>query len=396
MNIERLFNEEIRDKKRIGSNIFSRVSTRKGGGNQALRTPSYFMQGSNKYKKLSGDVEVYNLNDVISYQEFSVKNKGQQRMFIEAWKAKYKAREIQDKMGISKNVYYKILENLDIPTDSGRGRRAKQAGVADLTVLSDEDMAKYMDNFIDFSLFKNIPKHQQITLLEKYLQDFPIQTELAKAWDADLKYVYYINSVAKKQKKKQEQEQNESNVVVEENIDDTIITIDEFKQLSEERQKELLIHWRGKYMSADIRKGLGVSEATLHGLISRLDVPRLHNRNTRKAVATIPSEVLESATETSDDNVEEINEAIVVSENNDNEPQDIESQEDNLIEETVELPEDNTIEETRQNEENDNSLTIEIKGNYSTNAIMKSIQSILTTLEDEEEIVNIDLKVRKR
>ncbi|MGR5954213.1 hypothetical protein ACT7DP_30075 [Bacillus paranthracis] len=79
MNIERLFNEEIRDKKRIGSNIFSRVSTRKGGGNQALRTPSYFMKGSNKYKKLSGDVEVYNLNDIIRYQEFQVKAEDKQK-----------------------------------------------------------------------------------------------------------------------------------------------------------------------------------------------------------------------------------------------------------------------------------------------------------------------------
>ncbi|WP_151035702.1 hypothetical protein [Bacillus wiedmannii] len=396
MNIERLFNEEIRDKKRIGSNIFSRVSTRKGGGNQALRTPSYFMKGSNKYKKLSGDVEVYNLNDVISYQEFQVKNKSQQRMFMEAWKARYKAKDIQDKMGISKNVYYKILEDLGLPADSGRGRKAKNANLEELNVLSDEEMKKYMSDFIDFSEFKNIPRHQQITLLESYLKDFPVQSELAKVWGADLQFVYYISSVARKQRKKereQRQEQNENNVsVIEENADDTIINIDEFKKLSEERQKELLIHWRSKYISADIKKGLGISEATLHGLISRLDIPRLHNRNTRKAVSTIQSEEVENVADTSSDNIEESSTSVTelaepakpIVENNGIDTQDIESQEDN------------TMEETRQNEENDNSLTIEIKGNYSTNAIMKSIQSILTTLEGEEEVVNIDLRVRKR
>lgn len=407
MNIERLFHEEIRDKKRIGSNIFSRVSTRKGGGNQALRTPSYFMKGSNKCKKLSGDVEVYNLNDVISYQEFQVKNKGQQRMFMEAWKARYKAKDIQDKMGISKNVYYKILEDLGLPADSGRGRKAKDANLEELNLLSDEEMKKYMNNFIDFSKFKNIPKHQQITLLESYLKDFPVQSELAKVWGADLQYVYYINSVARKQRKKereqkkQEQEQSEDNaVVLEENTDDdAIITIDEFKKLSDERQKELLIHWRSKYISADIKKGLGVSEATLHGLISRLDVPRLHNRNNRKAVATIQSEEVENVANTSSDNTEESSIPVVehvnpIVENNDIKQQDEESKD--IKPQDIESQEDNIMEETRQNEENDNSLTIEIKGNYSTNAIMKSIQSILTTLEDEEEVVNIDLKVRKR
>ncbi|MGH0831193.1 hypothetical protein ACQVTX_23245 [Bacillus pretiosus] len=331
MNIERLFHEEIRDKKRIGSNIFSRVSTRKGGGNQALRTPSYFMKGSNKYKKLSGDVEVYNLNDIISYQEFSDKDKSQQKMFMETWKAKYKAKEIQDKMGISKNVYYKIIENLGLPTETRRGRHPKNAKPEDLhVILSDEEMSKYMDDFIDFSLFKQLPKHQQIPLLESYLKDFPVQSELAKVWGADLKYVYYISSVARKQKKKQEQKENESNVeVVEEHI---------------ERKEETTI-------SAPVESIVATDE--------KLD--------------TIADE------------------AVV-----EDKPQDIESEEDNTIEETVESQEDNIMEETRQNEENDNSLTIEIKGNYSTNAIMKSIQSILTTLEDEEEVVNIDLRVRKR
>lgn len=331
MNIERLFHEEIRDKKRIGSNIFSRVSTRKGGGNQALRTPSYFMKGSNKYKKLSGDVEVYNLNDIISYQEFSDKDKSQQKMFMETWKAKYKAKEIQDKMGISKNVYYKIIENLGLPTETRRGRHPKNAKPEDLhVVLSDEEMSKYMDDFIDFSLFKQLPKHQQIPLLESYLKDFPVQSELAKVWGADLKYVYYISSVARKQKKKQEQKENESNVeVVEEHIE-------------------------------------------------------------RKEETTIPAPV-EPIVEATEELDTVVDETVV-----EGKPQDIESEEDNAIEETVESQEDNIMEETRQNEENDNSLTIEIKGNYSTNAIMKSIQSILTTLESEEEVVNIDLKVRKR
>ncbi|PGA05643.1 hypothetical protein [Bacillus mycoides] len=331
MNIERLFHEEIRDKKRIGSNIFSRVSTRKGGGNQALRTPSYFMKGSNKYKKLSGDVEVYNLNDIISYQEFSDKDKSQQKMFMETWKAKYKAKEIQDKMGISKNVYYKIIENLGLPTETRRGRHPKNAKPEDLhVILSDEEMSKYMDDFIDFSLFKQLPKHQQIPLLESYLKDFPVQSELAKVWGADLKYVYYISSVARKQKKKQEQKENESNVeVVEEHI---------------ERKEETTI--------------------------------------------PVPVELIVAT----DEKLDTIADETVV----EDKPQDIESEEDNTIEETVESQEDNIMEETRQNEENDNSLTIEIKGNYSTNAIMKSIQSILTTLEDEEEVINIDLRVRKR
>lgn len=397
MNIERLFHEEIRDKKRIGSNIFSRVSTRKGGGNQALRTPSYFMKGSNKYKKLSGDVEVYNLNDIISYQEFSDKDKSQQKMFMETWKARYKAKEIQDKMGISKNVYYKILENLGLPADSGRGRKGRDE---ELNVLSDEEMSKYMNNFIDFSLFKSISRHQQIILLENYLKDFPVQSELAKVWGADLKYVYYISSVARKQRKKQEQKENENNVeVIEEpHENDTIISYSKFKLLPDEKQKELLIHWRDRYVSADIKKGMGISDGTLHSLVSRLDVPRITGR---KVATTIPTPVkpladekLENVADISDDKSNVEDDAIIVE--TEDKPQDIESEDDNTIEETVESQEDNIMEETRQNEDNDNSLTIEIKGNYSTNAIMKSIQSILTTLESEEEVVNIDLKVRKR
>ncbi|PGT90113.1 hypothetical protein [Bacillus thuringiensis] len=450
MNIERLFNEEIREKKRVGSNIFSRVSTRKGGGNQALRTASYFMKGSNKYKKLSGEVETYNLNTLLSLQEFETKNKSQQRMFMEAWRGKYKAKEIQKGMGISKNIYYKLVEELGLQTDSlGRGKRRD---AQKLIELSEEELQKYMDNFIDFSLFKTLPRPQQITLLEKYLEDFPVQSELAKVWGADLKYVYYISSSARKQKAKEEvKKQKELKTkIVEDDIEmDTIISHENFKLLSDERQKEVLIHWRSKYISAEITKGMGISDGTLHGIISRLDVPRMYGK--RKGVANTPvqNEEIESnevennedvlnenveidspigeeqdvIVETADEKVEDIVEEVeeveeVVEEEVEEVEEVIELQDTVELQDTTELQEDvvadnnendqeevtekvnetedNRVKETPQNSENDNSLTVEIKGNYSTNAILKSIQSILVTLEGEEEVMNIDLKVRKR
>lgn len=410
MDIERLFNEEIRDKKRVGRNIFSRVSTRKGGGNQALRTPSYFMKGNNKYKKLSGEVETYNLNNILSHQEFQEKNKAQQRMFMEAWREKYKAKEIQDNMGISKNIYYKIIEELGLSTNSlGQGKRGD---VKERTILSDEELQKYMGNFIDFSIFKTLIRHQQITLLENYLRDFPVQSELAKVWGADLKYVYYISGYAKKQRAKEEagkQKENKDEILDDIEDIDTILPYEEFKKLSDESQRELLIHWRSKYMATEIKNGMGISDGTLHGIISRLDVPRILGK--RKGVPSTPvqNDELESSAEVfngnseSDTPIAEVDDEVI--DNKDIEkPQDdvletvnenIEADIENSIKAGVEDNAENSVEETQQNNRNANSLTVEIKGNYSTNAIMKSIQSILLTLEGEEEVINIDLKVRK-
>ncbi|MGR5954214.1 hypothetical protein ACT7DP_30080 [Bacillus paranthracis] len=312
---------------------------------------------------------------------------------MEAWKSKYTGKEIRDKMGISRNVYYKILENLNIPTNSlGQGKRKS---IEDLTILSDEEMSKYTNNFIDFSLFKNIPRNQQITLFESYLKDFPVQSELAKVWGADLKYVYYISSLSRKQKQKEEKESNLKVIESPSDNNDTILSYDEFKLLSDEKQRELLIYWRGKYLTADIKKRMGVSDGTMHSLVSRLDVPRIKGRKgLSTSVESIVDEKSDNVTDNSHDKSDIKENAVSI--DSEDISRNIESQEENAIEVAVESQEDNIMEETRQNEENDNSLTIEIKGNYSTNAIMKSIQSILTTLESEEEVVDINLKVRKR
>ena len=109
-DVSRIFDMEVREKKRIGSNIFKRVSTRKGGSNMStMRVPSQKEQ-----RLLSGEMEVFNLNEIISYSELLKKSESDQKLLLKHWREKYSNKEIYQRMGIDSNRLYRLLKKLEI------------------------------------------------------------------------------------------------------------------------------------------------------------------------------------------------------------------------------------------------------------------------------------------
>lgn len=190
-NIEKIFKMDIIEKKRIGSNIFRRVSTRKGGSNMTtMRVPTQKEQ-----KLLSGEVKVYNMKEIIPFEEFVEKDQNEQKRLLEFWRNNYKTADILKGMNIDKNVFYRMLNQLDIPKkDMGQGTKK---------TLSDEEFDKYYNDdvgFISFPLFKKLVFEQQQKLFEKYLSRFGNIQLLNKEWKGSkLNTLYYISSKNKKE-----------------------------------------------------------------------------------------------------------------------------------------------------------------------------------------------------
>lgn len=200
MNVKRMLNEEIRDKKRIGKNIFARASTRRGGISQALRTPYLFMNNSER-KKLNGKVEVFNMNEIINYYDLKNKSKEEQKMLMMHWRENYQINNIIEGLGVSHNTYYKLLDKLDIPRN-GVGRTSN----IEKTNLSEDELNEVLsqpNNYMDFDKFKTLYRDQQMIIFNKYMENQHSIASLVDSWEgSNVDYFYNLKYQYKKSSKK--------------------------------------------------------------------------------------------------------------------------------------------------------------------------------------------------
>jgi hypothetical protein len=127
-NIEKLFREDIREKKKAGSGAFHmRGKGVRHGFNGALRTPYHFM--SNKEKKaLNGEVEVYSMYEtIIPMKEFELKEKEVQKSMLTRWRELYDNKKIVNELGITNVKFYSLVNELDLPKKTKKTPRKGSA-----------------------------------------------------------------------------------------------------------------------------------------------------------------------------------------------------------------------------------------------------------------------------
>jgi len=120
--VERIFNDDIREKRKAGSGSFHRRGKGvKHGMSGALRTPSFYMSNKEK-KKLNGEVKVsYMYETLVPYNEFNLKDKETQKAMLTKWRETYDNASIRSELGISNK------RRVDL--EDGR-RKPKQAKVS--------------------------------------------------------------------------------------------------------------------------------------------------------------------------------------------------------------------------------------------------------------------------
>ncbi|MFI8671855.1 hypothetical protein ACIGIJ_18550 [Bacillus paranthracis] len=310
-DVERLFREEIRNKKRVGSNIFSRVSTRKGGSNQALRTPYLYMTRKER-KNLNGEVRVYNMSDIISYDEFINKSEKEQRELLVFWRKNFKTKEIIEGMGVSKNPIYKLLDKYDIPRVDARGRGSNNIAI------SQDEIDRYKNEMIPYEEFRKLNSAQKDELLEVYLDRYVAVAELSRNWTgSDVGYLYSIKNRIDKKKKKLEA------------IDDNAVQ-------NEEVNEEAVI------TSPD--------ETVINPVITDTESSSADKYDNIDNKIDEKSDIIDSKNVTADGHDLDV---------------DIKTQ----------------------------SFTFDLKGKYSAKTIIKRLQLALDLLEDEDELLNLEIKI---
>ena len=112
---EKLFNQEVRDKKRTASGVHSK--TGKNGYVGKMRFPSDIMSRKEKYNhRKAGKVMITQMYEtIISIEEFEALETYEQKNMMAYWRNVYTNKEITQAMGIHNNRFYKIVKRLELP-----------------------------------------------------------------------------------------------------------------------------------------------------------------------------------------------------------------------------------------------------------------------------------------
>jgi hypothetical protein len=112
---ERLFNDEVRDKKKTASGVHHK--TGKNGYVGKMRFPSDIMSRKEKRKyKGNSKVSISNLyEEIIPIEEFEKLEEYEQRNMLAYWRNTYSNKTITDGMGIWNARYYRIVADLGLP-----------------------------------------------------------------------------------------------------------------------------------------------------------------------------------------------------------------------------------------------------------------------------------------
>lgn len=119
INIQKIFNEDIRDKKRIGRGIFNKRGKGVKHVMRGIKTPYDFMKTKER-KKLNGECVVSNMYDeIITRSEFDLKDDETKRRMLIRWRELYSNKEIMSQMGITASgTFSKYINDLKIPKKS--------------------------------------------------------------------------------------------------------------------------------------------------------------------------------------------------------------------------------------------------------------------------------------
>lgn len=170
-DIEHFFYQEIRDMRKTGASIFSRVSTRKGCRNAALRTPYYFMNRKEQ-KNLNSKEVVYSMNEILSFDEFKSLDDNMKKLMLSNWVQKYSRDRIAVYMNINSNDVTNLISRYRIELPPKGTRFLPMHGHIS---ISDSQLLEKINKGISFEEFLKFDIKTQchfIFILENQLESF--------------------------------------------------------------------------------------------------------------------------------------------------------------------------------------------------------------------------------
>src|SRR5699024_10856168 len=173
-NVEKIFNDDIRNKKRTGEGIHKRKGKR-GYVGRMVTTVDLLKGEEKKAYKQAGELKQMNVYDkLITLYELNTFDKEVQQQIILNWRKKYSVSEISKGLRASKYYYYEKLYELGIHEKKG-GAKLKSIKNYIPRKKPRENLQANDSNIMSKSMFESYSKTNQFYLLDylffKYTTD---------------------------------------------------------------------------------------------------------------------------------------------------------------------------------------------------------------------------------
>lgn len=131
---ERLFLEEVREKKKTASGVHHKTGKRGYVGKMLF--PTDLMSRKEKYNhRKAGKVVTTNIYDLfLSLDEFKQLDEFEQRNRLAYLRSKHSNKDIMKEMGMNNANYYKLVNDLGLPTAPRSGGKEKRKAIAKKTI----------------------------------------------------------------------------------------------------------------------------------------------------------------------------------------------------------------------------------------------------------------------
>lgn len=158
--IQWLYEEELRDKHRLAKQ-HKMSYNRKGKGKARLGTYDYLNREQRRALRESGKVKVWNMNEILDYEQFRVKPEDEQRRLLTHWRDKYKNDEIVKGMNLSDyKALHRIVDRLKVPL-----KRQPPKTAVNNPPISQEMFEEVKQNGVDYDTFIQINVEQRNRIL---------------------------------------------------------------------------------------------------------------------------------------------------------------------------------------------------------------------------------------
>ena len=144
--IEKLFIEEVREKKKAANGVHGKTGLRGYVGKMLFPHDLLSRKEKSKYKKAS-KVMSYNFKQIMPLVDFQNLEKNVQKDLLEAWRKLFPVKEIKEKWSMNDHYFYKLLNDLGIATQRTKREKPKdrikrvnaQADFAEVAAAIQED-----------------------------------------------------------------------------------------------------------------------------------------------------------------------------------------------------------------------------------------------------------------
>ncbi|MEH7114525.1 hypothetical protein V7124_19490 [Neobacillus niacini] len=183
VEIEKVFYQDVREKKRAGNGAFHKTGKGVKHGMSGIKFPYDYLSAKEK-RKLNGAVIVSNLyTSMMELSELERYDQERQKEIVEKWREIHKAKEIIEALGVDRNQYYELLYNLGVLERPESAKPKKNPGLRkDKRTAKAEDILTYKE-------LKSNPTEKQLEILDDYNEKYNLHS-VAEIWNLDVKTLY--------------------------------------------------------------------------------------------------------------------------------------------------------------------------------------------------------------